>query len=126
MLFFLCTSSFSSLFSFHTNFSVPDLASSVLTLRLVLFVRKPFQNGEPNNLVYLSADPKDSYRRCIGAEKPGYASSCSVCRHVEWSSCHHPNMSRLLIYADIKNCRYVDNRTNGFYKGLLTRPWKCH
>lgn len=51
-----------------------------------------------------------------------------VGQRVEWSSCHKQSIQIFwtLIYTDIKNCRYVDNRNNGFTKDWLTKPWKCH
>lgn len=59
---------------------------------------------------------RSSTRSCT--HKPGYVSVCQSAYWVKLMSTHtqYIKICWTLIYTDIKNCRYVDNRNNGFTK----------
>lgn len=97
--------------------------------------RKAFKSGELNQIASFDADPKEWHWCCISVVTQRGVSKYKprVCFSL-WVSTSSGacittySTSKIcwsLIYTDIRNCRYVDNRNHGFTKDC-SLPWKCH
>lgn len=125
MLFILCTL---SLIFVSLPHKPPQTLRHLLSCRV-----GPVRAKALNQMTTSAADPKGWWRHCFGiAARVGYVGTSPTCVSVLWSayqveatSIHTPTICCLLIYAHIRNCRYVDNQIMVLQR-TCSLPWKCH